>query len=53
MSDDSKGKRRLRNPATPKPQENAPPEGAASRTKGSGDLRDRMALLSLPPSSFP
>jgi len=45
MSDDSKGKRRLRKPGTPKPQENAPPEGAAGRTKGSGDLRDRIALL--------
>ena len=45
MSDDSEGKRRLRNPATPKPQENAPPEGAAGRTKGSGDLRDKIALL--------
>jgi hypothetical protein len=45
MSDESKGKRRFRKPAAPKGQEDAPAEDAASRAKGSGDLRDRIAIL--------
>jgi len=44
MSDDSKGKRRLRKPATPKPQENAPPEGAGRRAGWSADFRDKIAI---------
>jgi len=45
MSGDSKGKRRLGKPATPEPQEDASQEGAAGRAKGSGDLRDKIAIL--------
>jgi len=36
MSGESKGKRRLRKPTAPKPQEDASLKGAAGRTKGSG-----------------
>jgi hypothetical protein len=45
MSGESKGKWRFRKPAAPKGQEDAPDEGAASRAKGSADLRDKIAIL--------
>jgi hypothetical protein len=45
MSDESKSKRRLRKPAAPKLREDASQEGAAARAKGSGDLRDKIAIL--------
>jgi len=45
MTDESKDKQSFRKPAAPEGQEDASQEGAASRAKGSGDLRDKIALL--------